>query len=130
MLVCALFDAAAEKKWFARRGIFPIMHAVGVRRTLAHQNPGLTRRLYDLFKQAKDLAVADLEIIQVPKVTLPWPHAIVAEIRELMGYDFWPYGIAANANVLQTQLRWSSDDGLQARTVQIEDVFATDCLDT
>ena len=129
-LVCALFDAAAEKQWFARRGIFPIMHAVGVRRTLAHQNPGLTRQLYDLFKQAKDLAVADLEIIQVPKVTLPWPRAIVAEIRELMGYDFWPYGIAANANVLQTQLRWSSDDGLQARAIQIEDVFATDCLDT
>ena len=54
----------------------------------------------------------------------------MTEIRELMGYDFWPHGIAANANVLQTQLRWSLDDGLQARAIQIEDVFATDCLDT
>jgi 4,5-dihydroxyphthalate decarboxylase len=129
-LVRPLFDEIAERQWFARRGIFPIMHAVGVRRTLAEQHPGLTRRVYDLFKKAKDLAVADLDIIQVPKVTLPWPHAIAAEIRKLMGHDFWPYGIAANAHVLQTQLRWSSEDGLQARPVRIEDVFAADCLDT
>jgi 4,5-dihydroxyphthalate decarboxylase len=47
-----------------------------------------------------------------------------------MGHDFWPYGIAANAEVLNTQLRWSSEDGLQARPIRIEDVFAADCLDT
>jgi 4,5-dihydroxyphthalate decarboxylase len=129
-LVRALFDAQAERDWFTRRRIFPIMHAVAVRRTLAEQHPGLTRRLYDLFKTAKDLAVSDLEVIQAPKVTLPWPHAIAAEVRSIMGHDFWPYGIAANAEVLNTQLRWSSEDGLQARPIRIEDVFAADCLDT
>jgi 4,5-dihydroxyphthalate decarboxylase len=128
--VRALFDAQAERDWFARRRIFPIMHAVAVRRTLAERYPGLTRQLYNLFKAAKDLAVADLDIIQVPKVTLPWPHAIAAEVRTIMGNDFWPYGMAANAEVLKTQLRWSSEDGLQARPVRIEDVFAADCLET
>ena len=129
-LVCPLFDRRAEREWFARRQIFPIMHAVAVRKTLAAAHPGLTRRLYEIFKTAKELAVADLDVIQVPKVTLPWPHAIAAEVREVMGYDFWPYGIAANVKVLKTQLRWSSEDGLQARPIIIEDVFAADCLDT
>ncbi len=125
-----LFPPDAERQWFARRGIFPIMHAVAVRRTLAERNPGLTRHLYECFKAAKDLAVADLDIIQVPKITLPWPHLVVADIRSLMGQDFWPYGVAANLTALHSQLRWSFEDGLQARPIRIEDLFAADCLDT
>ncbi len=125
-----LFDDTAERDWFAQRRHFPIMHAIGVRRALTATRPGLTRAVYDAFKTAKDLAVADLEVIQVPKVTLPWPHVIAREVREVMGKDFWPYGIAANQDALQTQLRWSFEDGLQARPISIEDIFAADCLDT
>ena len=106
------------------------MHAVGVRRELADAHPGLTRRLYEAFAAAKDMALAELEIIQVPKVTLPWPHVALAEARELMGDDPWPYGIARNRHVLETQLRWSRQDGLQARPVALEELFAADCLDS
>lgn len=122
--------AQAERDWYRAAGIFPIMHAVGVRRELASAHPGLTRRLYDAFATAKAIAQADLEIIQVPKVTLPWPHVALAEARQLMGDDPWPYGIAGNRHVLETQLRWSRQDGLQARPVALEELFAPDCLDT
>jgi 4,5-dihydroxyphthalate decarboxylase len=125
-----LFDDQAERDWFTRRRVFPIMHGVAVRRSLAEAHPGLTRRIYDLFKVAKDIAVAELDIIQVPKITLPWPQAIVAEVRRQMGQDFWPYGIAANRIALETQLRWSREDNLQARPIRLEDIFAADCLDT
>ena len=120
----------AESDYFSRTGVYPAHHIICVKRDFYEQHPGLTRRLYDIFKAAKDLAVADLDIIQVPKVTLPWPQAIAAEVRGVMGEDFWPYGIAANKKVLETQLRWSAEDGLQARPIRIEDVFAADCLDT
>jgi 4,5-dihydroxyphthalate decarboxylase len=106
------------------------MHAVGVRKTLAEQAPGLTRRLYDAFLAAKNLAVAELEIVQAPKVTLPWPHSALAVARSLMGPDPWPYGLSANRHVLDTQLQWSLADGLQARPVTIEELFAPDCYDT
>jgi 4,5-dihydroxyphthalate decarboxylase len=122
--------AAAEREWFRRHRVFPIMHAVGIRTSLAEQNPGLTRRVYEAFLKAKDLAVAELEIIQAPKVTLPWPHAALAEARALLGADHWPYGIAANRHVIERQLQWSRDDGLQARPITIEELFAADCLDT
>lgn len=125
-----LFDDLAERDWFGRSGIFPIMHAIGIKRSVADANPGLTRKVYDLFKAARDLAIADLEVIQVPKVTLPWPAAIMREIRGLMGSDFWPYGVDANRAALETQMRWSREDGLQARPVQLQDLFAHDCMDT
>jgi 4,5-dihydroxyphthalate decarboxylase len=131
-LVHRLFPnpAEAERDWYLADGIFPIMHAVGVRRDLAAAHPGLTRKLYEAFAAAKAMALADLDIIQVPKVTMPWPHVALAEARHLMGDDPWPYGIARNRHVLETQLRWSRQDGLQAKPMALEDLFAPDCLDT
>lgn len=121
---------AAEKAWFAAARHFPIMHAVGIRKSLLAKDARLARRLFDAFSAAKDIAVAELEITQAPKVTLPWPHAALAEARAALGPDHWPYGFAANRRVLETQLRWSRLDGLQARPVALEELFAQDCLDT
>jgi 4,5-dihydroxyphthalate decarboxylase len=45
-----------------------------------------------------------------------------------MGEDYWPYGLAANRKVLETQLRWSREDGLQARPVSLEELFAPQVL--
>jgi 4,5-dihydroxyphthalate decarboxylase len=121
---------AAEKEWYAAKKIFPIMHAVGIRRSLLRDDPTLSRRIFDAFRTAKDMAVSELEVTQAPKVTLPWSPAAVSEARALMGQDFWPYGIRANRHVLEAQIRWSALDGLQARPVTIEEMFAEDCLDT
>jgi 4,5-dihydroxyphthalate decarboxylase len=122
--------AAAERAWFETSRIFPIMHAVGVRKSVAEEHPSLTRELYDVFLAAKNLAVAELEIVQAPKVTLPWPHKALAEARSLIGPDPWPYGLSVNRHVLEAQLQWSLADGLQARAVTVEDLFAPDCYDT
>lgn len=120
---------AAERAWYAQYRIFPIMHALGVRRSLVAAHPDLPQRLYRAFSAAKALALAELEIIQAPKITLPWPHAALAEARALMGDDPWPYGVAANRHVIEAQLRWSRADGLQARPVTIADLFSPSFLE-
>lgn len=121
---------AAEQEWYSRTKIFPIMHVVGVRKSLLKDDPGIGRRVFDAFDAAKKIAITELEVTQAPKVTLPWPHAAVSETRELMGHDFWPYGIRANRKTLETQIRWSMLDGLQARPVTVEDMFLEDCIAT
>ncbi|MSP89256.1 MAG: ABC transporter substrate-binding protein [Alphaproteobacteria bacterium] len=120
----------AERQWYAQARIFPIMHALGVRRSLVTAHPDLPQRLYRAFFAAKAMALAELEIIQAPKITLPWPHAALAETRALMGDDPWPYGVAANRHVIEAQLRWSLSDGLQVRPVTIEDLFAPSFLES
>lgn len=123
-------DPAGEERAFFRRfGVFPIMHAVGVRRSLADRHPELLREIFDLFATAKRLAVDELEIIQAPKVTLPWVTDNLREARAVLGHDYWPYGIQANRRTLAAVLRWSHEDGLQSRPVAIEELFAG-CLDT
>lgn len=120
----------AERDWFSRTGLFPIMHVIGVRTTLLESEPGLARSLYDAFCRAKDLAVAELEILQAPKVTLPWVAAELEESRALLGRDFWPYGVAANRKVVATQIRYSTEDGLLSGPLEVDGLFVPGLRDT
>jgi 4,5-dihydroxyphthalate decarboxylase len=115
---------AEERAYFRRTGLFPVMHAVGVRKSLVLRDPGLPGKLYELFSAAKRIAVAELEVIQAAKVTLPWVNDDLRRTREVMGEDYWPYGLEPNRKVLEAQLRWSREDGLQARPVSLEELFA------
>ena len=53
---------AAAKDYYRRTGIFPIMHLVGIRRTLAEQHPWLPGAVFKAFEQAKAVALAKLAI--------------------------------------------------------------------
>ena len=121
---------AAEKDWYLESRIFPIMHAVAVRKSYIQRDRQLPRKLFEAFQLAKAHALSELAVIQVPKVSLPWPHAALSEAQSLMGADPWPYGINANRHILEAQLRWSRLDGLQARPISLHDLFDPSCLDT
>lgn len=120
----------AEQEWFVRTRYFPIMHLVGVRRALLDAEPWLARSLYDAFCRAKALAVAELENFQAPKVTLPWAAAELAATRASLGEDFWPYGVAANRQVIAAQLRYSREDGLLAEPIDADGLFASSLRNT
>ena len=53
--------ASVERAYHAKTGFFPIMHAIGVRRTIAEAYPWLPKALFDAFTQSRDLAMAKLE---------------------------------------------------------------------
>jgi 4,5-dihydroxyphthalate decarboxylase len=112
-----------EEEWFKASGCFPIMHVVGIRKELVEEDRRLPRELEQAFLRAKQIAVAELEVIQAPKVTLPWPHVALSETRSLMGDDYWPYGLAANRATIEKQLEWSWLDGLQRDRVTAETLF-------
>ena len=84
---------AAAKDYYKRTGIFPIMHLIGVRRTLAEKHPWLPAAVLKAFEQSKAAAMAHLWDTSATKVTLPFVEERVAETRALMGDDYWPYGV-------------------------------------
>jgi 4,5-dihydroxyphthalate decarboxylase len=118
----------AEQTYAERSGQFPIMHVVGIRRSLLRDHPGLSRMLFTAFEEAKQMAIADLEITQAPRVTLPWVVAELAATRRVLGDDFWPYGVRKNKLTLETLLRHCYEDGLTPRLLGLQDVFAADTL--
>jgi len=113
-----------EAGYFRDTGVFPIMHVVVLRRSLAERHPELPRTLFHAFCEAKRLALRDLEVEAAPKTMLPWAPAHLAQTRELLGQDFWSYGLAANRTTIETQIGFSRNQHLIARDVTPEELFA------
>jgi 4,5-dihydroxyphthalate decarboxylase len=114
---------AAAKDYFKRTGIFPIMHIVGVRRTLAEQHPWLPGAVLKAFEQSKAVAMAQLSDTSATKVTLPFIEERLAEARNLMGEDFWAYGVEPSRKTLESFLRQHHREGLSSRLVTPEELF-------
>jgi 4,5-dihydroxyphthalate decarboxylase len=119
---------AAERDYYRRTGIFPIMHAVGVRRDVADKHPWLAASLYKAFVQAKRLADAEFTEVTALKIGLPWLTAEFDATREVMGDDFWSYGVEPNRKTLQLMARYSHEQGLAVRRVSVEEMFAPNTL--
>lgn len=116
---------AAERDYFRKTGIFPIMHAVGIRRDVHDRHPWLAASVYKAFVQAKRLADAEFVETAALKIGLPWINAEFDATRELMGDDFWSYGLdAANRKTLAAMARYSYEQGLAVRLVEVEEMFA------
>jgi 4,5-dihydroxyphthalate decarboxylase len=114
---------AAAKDYFKRTGIFPIMHLVGVRRTLVDKHPWLPAAVMKAFEQSKAAAIAHLDDTSATKVTLPFIEEQIVATRELMGEDYWPYGLEPNRKALQTFLQHHHAQGLSPRLVAPEELF-------
>ena len=50
--------------------------------------------------------------------------------KELLGDDWWVYGMEANRKMLETFLRYHFEQGVTARRLTIEDIFVLDLLNT
>ena len=121
---------AAGKDYYKRTGIFPIMHLIGVRRTLAEQHPWLPAAVLKAFEQSKKIALEQLSDVSATKVTLPFVEEQLKAARELMGPDFWPYGVEANRKTLNSFLHHHHAQGISPRRVEVEELFHPATLET
>ncbi|MDH3421146.1 MAG: ABC transporter substrate-binding protein [Gammaproteobacteria bacterium] len=121
---------AAAREYFARTGIYPIMHLLGIRKALLEQHPWLAGNIVKAFEAAKDLAAADLVDIAAPKVMLPFLAEHLEALQAMMGEDIWPYGLEKNRAVLETFLRHHHAQGLSERLVSVEELFHPASLDS
>src|SRR5882762_7245418 len=92
---------AAGTDYYKRTGIFPIMHVTGIRRALVEQHPWLPAAVLKAFERAKARCLEELEDTATSKCTLPFVDEQLKAAREMMGHDFWSYGLAKNRHVLQ-----------------------------
>src|SRR3546814_16528166 len=83
---------AAEAEYFARTGIFPIMHVIGIRRDLVHAHPWLANSVYTAFIKAKEIAITALENIDALPNTLPWLGLWMEQTRSRLAVALWPSG--------------------------------------
>ncbi len=120
---------AAEKDYFKKTGLFPIMHVVAIRADLIQANPWLPKAVFEMYSEAKQQAYADLETTTSLKITLPWVTQEFEVTRKLMGKNYWPYGIEANRKELELVMRYTHEQGLVKRRLKFEELFHPSTLE-
>jgi 4,5-dihydroxyphthalate decarboxylase len=120
---------AVEAAYFEKTKMFPIMHLIGIRRSIHDNHPWVAVNVYNAFLRAKALAYEELGRIGHLQATLPWPVAAFDQASRVMGRDFWSYGAQANAAEIAAMTGYSHGQGLSERLLSAEDLFAPSTFD-
>jgi 4,5-dihydroxyphthalate decarboxylase len=120
---------SVEREYFRQTSIFPIMHTIVIRREVYERDRWIARSLLDAFVEAKAAVYAALAEVTALKYTLPWSVTDAEDAVDMMGDDFWPYGLAANRHTLEVFLQYSYDQGLAHRLLSPDELFAAETLD-
>lgn len=117
-----------EQAFYAKTGIFPMMHAVAIKKSLVEQNPAVIKAVFDAYSQSKQAAYDYLAKLGSLMDILPWIGQEFEETKKLMGTNFYSYGIEPNRKILETLFRYSFEQGLCRKHLKIEDVFPPESL--
>jgi 4,5-dihydroxyphthalate decarboxylase len=114
----------AEREYFRKTGLFPIMHCVAIRRRLYEEHPWVAPNLMKALDESKRVALERAYDCNALRYTLPWLVPELEETMRLMGPDPWPYGVAPNRPALEAMCQYAHEQGLTARRVAVEELFA------
>jgi 4,5-dihydroxyphthalate decarboxylase len=115
---------SVEEAYYRKTGMFPIMHMMAVRKSLAEEYPWLPGSVFKACLQAHNIAAQEIKSTGMYYVMLPWLTDDLARLHSVMGPNPWPYGANANRKELEAMLRWSHEQGLSPRRGTIQEIFA------
>jgi 4,5-dihydroxyphthalate decarboxylase len=113
----------AEKEYYARTKIFPVMHLVAIRKEIYERHPFVATSLYNAFEQAKILALKKMFSLRALRYMMPFLPAQLDEIRAVFGDDPWPYGVEENRPTLEALVTYMHDQHMIANKMPIEELF-------
>jgi 4,5-dihydroxyphthalate decarboxylase len=112
-----------EKHYIQETGIFPIMHIIAIKKELLDRHPWIAMNLFTAFEEAKNRSLRRALFVG-SRYPIPWTYEYARQAQELIGEDFWPYGIDANRTTLNGFLRYAHEQGVCHRLLQPEELFA------
>ena len=126
-----LIDPAgpAERDYFQRTKIFPPMHILGMKKTVAAAYPALPKMLYDLFLDARKIAMARVKAVaesSANREMSPWFAEAYEQAIVSMGADYWSYGIDRNISDLEAFCRYCHAQHLTPRQLSLDELFHPD----
>jgi hypothetical protein len=121
-----LFDdvVTVERDYYAATGIFPIMHVVVLRSDVYERHRWMAQSLYKACVAARDEAYRRVYDSSALRFMEPWLIQHIEQSRELLGSDFWSYGLSSNEKVLDVFLRYHHEQGLSKQRYEPADLFA------
>lgn len=119
---------AEEVRYFEKNGFYPIMHCVAFKNEVLERYPEAARALFDAFEKAKEVCRHYYDDPNWSR--LVWGRHWIEEEKKVFGDDSFPNGVRRNRANLERFLGYSKDQGLLARQLSVEELFAEAILDT
>lgn len=113
----------AERAYWSATGVFPIMHVILLRREVFERHPWVAMNMVTAFEKAKSQAMKRAAEMTASRYAIPFLGDHLRNIRELMGEDYWPYGVEKNRRTLEAFLRYAFEQGVAEKKLSIEDLF-------
>ncbi len=120
-------DIDAEKRRFYRKtGLYPINHAMVVRRSIVEKYPWVPLNIFAAMRAARDAQRA-----KGMSLVTPWVESGLLGDDAAKGFATEPlaYGVKGARDVLETITRYVHEQGLTDRRVTLEEIFAPSTLD-
>jgi 4,5-dihydroxyphthalate decarboxylase len=114
---------SVEEAYFGKTGVFPIMHLIALRADVHERHPWLAMNLLTAFEEAKRRSVERALDVNAPRFPVPWGAANALHAAELMGADFWPYGIEPNRVTLDAFVEFAHEQRVCARRLDPAELF-------
>src|SRR5262245_14543113 len=113
-------------RYYRKYGFFPAHHLTVVRESILEEHPWVAISLFEAFEKAKALG---MERTRPPRLSLIlFSSEILREQQRTFGPDPYPYGVKANANMIDTLLEYSVEQGLTQRKPVLEELFPEEIL--
>ena len=113
-------------RYLKKTGIFPINHGMVIRREIVESDPWVVINLVKAFDRANDIADAErMEHLEYYFDT----GALPAESRDALRKPVVRHGVVANRNTLETAAQMSVEQGLTARLMKLEEIFAQEAME-
>ncbi len=121
-------DTAAEAiRYYKKTGIYPINHGMVVKRAAFERDPWVVINILEAFNRAND--IADSERREHVAYHLE-TGLVPPEHRQALATRIVEHGIKVNRATLETAARYSNQQGLTARVVTLDELFAPNALDS
>jgi 4,5-dihydroxyphthalate decarboxylase len=117
-----------EEQYYRETGIFPIMHAVAIKREVLDKNPWAARSLLNAFEEAKQRSIQRALDSTVTMFPIPWYYETSRRAMDLLRDDYFPYGIEKNGKTLDTFLTWAHEQGVCKRRLEVNELFPKQLL--
>ena len=113
----------AERAFYRRTRIFPIMHVTVIRREFYEQHPFVAASLYDALNRSKERAREKMRYQGTLRYMLPWMIAEIEDLDELFGGDPFVYGIEPNRPTIDALIRYLSEQSMLTSPVSCDALF-------
>jgi 4,5-dihydroxyphthalate decarboxylase len=113
---------AEEARYLRKNGFYPIMHLVAFRDEVLERYPDAPAALLEAFDKSD--AICERYYDDPNWSRLVWGRLNLEEERQLLGRDLWPNGLAKNRANLERFMAYSHDQGLLAKPISVESLFA------